>query len=304
MSLDVVSIQQQYIDGILDPDSGLAAKSAEYGYWFRCKLLATIIAGNVFGLDWFEKNLASERRPGYLRLDLRSENTYPRSTTRVIELGEMVWNLYAVPGFEERAKDIQTAGRDVETRIGELMGGRFFRQMNIQFAFRPPKGQKQEDFDIDYERIDGKPGRCEVKCKLQETGFSASTIRSTLKSAKSQLPKNETGIILLRTPEEWVPFENGVANLQAIIDTVKDWFTTEKTQRVSSIVTFDSRTDVVDSTVYTGCYYKEFRNPYCSDLSGLPDYFIRDEGSVVMPRNWTTIPDLVKSWEPRLTSAG
>jgi hypothetical protein len=297
MPLDILLVQHQYVQTILSED--LREKSTEYVHWFKCKLLATLIAGNVFGCDWFEKVLASEDRPSYFQFDLRSENTYPRSTTRVIELGEMVWNLHKVAGFEERANEIRTDVRGVETKIGELMGGRFFKQLGIKFTFRSPKGQKQDDFDIEYVRSDTKLGRCEVKSKLQKTEFSINTIKNTFKEAKSQLPKNETGIILLRTPEDWVPLENGIVKLQAIIDAVNDWFKTAKTRRISSIVVFDSRTDVDDSLVYTNCYYKEYKNPHCHDSSGLPEYFTDEHGYTFMPSNWTRIPELVAVWEPR-----
>jgi hypothetical protein len=137
MCLDIRLVHDQYVQAILSED--LREKSPHYVYWFKCKLLATLIAGSVFGYDWFEEVLASEDRPSYFQFDLRSENTYPRSTTRVIELGEMVWNLHKVAGFEERANEIRTDLRGVETKIGELMGGRFFRQLGIMFTFRPPK---------------------------------------------------------------------------------------------------------------------------------------------------------------------
>jgi hypothetical protein len=297
MSLDTQLVRDLYVEAIHSKD--LRGKSPEYVLWFKCKLLATLIAGTVFGYDWFEEVLAAEDRHSYFQFDLRSEGTYPRSTTRVIELGEMVWNLHNVAGFEERANDIRMNGQAVETRIGELMGGRFFKQLGIMFAFRSPKGRKQEDFDIEYVRTDSKLGRCEVKSKLQKTEFSANTLKNTFKEAKSQLPKNETGIILIRTPEDWVPLENGVAKLQAIIDSINDWFKTEKTERISSVVMFDSRTDVHDEVVYTHCFYKEFKNPCCSDSSGLPEYLLREQGWTVRPRNWTRIPELVAAWEPR-----
>jgi hypothetical protein len=285
------------MDGVLSED--LRGKAPEFVLWFKCRLLATIIAGTAFGYDWFEEILAADDRPSYFQHDLRSESTYPRSTTRVIELGELVWNLRDVAGFEERANDIRTDLEGAETRIGELMGGRFFKQLGIMFAFRPTKGTKQDDYDIDYARTDSKLGRCEVKCKLQETAFSDNTLGHTCKAAKKQLPKNETGIILLRTPEDWVPFDDGVGKLQAVIDSINRWFASEKTTRISSIVMFDSRTDVIDSKVYTHCYYKEFRNPYCADSSGLPGFLTSDKPFTVMPQNWTRIPELVKSWEPR-----
>lgn len=297
MCLDVSFVQQQYLETLLSQD--LRDKPPEYDLWFKCRLLATFIAGSVFGYSWFEEVLAADERPSYFQLNQRSEATLPRSTTRVIELGEMVWNLHTVTGFEERANDIRTDMRGIEAKIGELMGGRFFKQFGIMFAFRPPRGQKQDDFDIEYVRTDSKLGRCEVKSKLEVTEFSVNTIKNTCKEAKRQLPKEESGIILLRTPEDWVPFEDGVESLQAIIDAINGWFATEKTKRVSSVILFDSRTDLVDSQVYTHSSYKEFKNPHCSDVSGLPVCLSGDVGYTLNPRNWTRIRDLVEAWQPR-----
>jgi hypothetical protein len=211
----------------------------------------------------------------------------------------MVWNLHDVAGFEERANEIRADFRGAETKVSELMAGRFFKQHGIKFAFRPPRGRKQDDFDIDYERIDGLTGRCEVKSKLQKTTFSDSTIKNSFKQAKKQLPQDGTGIVLLRTPEDWVPLENGVAKLQAIINAVKDWLETEKTKRISSVVVFDSRTDVIDSIVHTDCYYKEFKNPYCADGTGLPQNLLSEQMRADLSANWTRIPELVAAWEPR-----
>jgi hypothetical protein len=176
------------------------------------------------------------------------------------------------------------------------MGGRFFRQLGIEFRYRPPKGQKQEDYDIDYVRTDGKPGRCEVKSKAQDAVLSANTISNTLKEAKSQLPKSETGIILLRIPEEWVPWNDGEVRLEQVANAVTGWFAREKTRRVSSVVVFDSRTDVVDSQVLRNCYYQEFKNPFCDDASGLPGVRPDEQGYVLESRNWVSIPQLLRQW--------
>jgi hypothetical protein len=300
MSLDVALVKKQYVGAILSED--LRGKPPEHVPWFKAKLLTNIIVGNVFGPDWFEEVLACEDRPPYFQIDTRSEQTHPRFMTRALELGEMVWNLRDVGGFDDRVADMRTNVEGVETRIGELMGGRFFKQLGIMFAFRRPTGRKQDDFDIEYVRTDSKLGRCEVKSKLQATDFTPNTIKNTLKEAKSQLPKNETGIILLRTPEDWVPFQDGqdgVEKLRAIESAITEWFATEKTRRISSVVTFDSRTDVVDAVIYANCYFKEFKNPHCPDLSGLPEYVMNAQGHRVSPRNWTTIPELVAAWEPR-----
>jgi len=272
--------------------------SSDFRYWFRCRMLATLIAGRVLGNEWFEANLAADddERPLYFQADCDNEDTFPRFNMRVIELGEMIFNLQTTAQFAERIEEIRTATRGVETRISELMGGRFFKQLGIEFQFRPPKGQKQEDYDIDYERTNGKLGRCEVKSKVQDAVLSENTIRNTLKEAKSQLPKGETGIILLRIPEDWVPWKDGAINLEQIANAVTNWFAKEKTKRVSSVVVFDSRTDVLDSRVLNNCYYREFTNPFCSDCSGLPNMSLAEQGCAQKVRNWVSIPQLVQEW--------
>lgn len=295
MMLRIDELKYHYFQAVAEEQPGW---SPTMRYWFRCRMLATLIAGRVLGTEWFETNLAAEddERPKYFRTDLNDEDTFPRFNMRVIELGEMILNLQSTEQFTERIEEIRSATRGVETKISELMGGRFFKQLGVEFRYRPPKGQKQEDYDIDYVRTDGKPGRCEVKSKVQDAVLSANTISNTLKEAKSQLPKGETGIILLRIPEEWVPWKDGVVRLEQVANAVTGWFAKEKTKRVSSVVVFDSRTDVVDSLVLNNCYYKEFSNPYCEDRSGLPDLPLGEQGYVLKSRNWFSIPQLVQKW--------
>jgi hypothetical protein len=259
--------------------------------WFRQRILATLVAGIVLGEDWFERNLADEKRPAYFQTDLSNEDTFIRFNIRVISLGEMILNLFNIENFETRMNETRSDKQSIETKISELVAAKLFKRLGIDFKFRLAVGQKQSDYDIDYVRTDGKLSRCEVKSKLQGTEFSEKTIRDTLKAAKSQLPKGETGILLLRVPEEWVPFNNGVAKLQAIIDAIGEWIKSEKTTRVSSILYVDSRIDVVDSIVYPHIAYKEYKNPFCDDVSGLPalDY-------EATRRNWLSISDLVQQW--------
>jgi hypothetical protein len=169
------------------------------------------------------------------------------------------------------------------------------------FHFLLPKGRKGEDYDIEYVRLDGKLGRCEVESKLQETDFSANSIKNSLKHAKKQLPKGETGIVLLRIPEVWVPWNNeGVTKLQAVINAVEAWFAEERTTRISSVVIFDSRTDMFGTMMHPAWYFKEFENPYCTDKSGLPNMPKNELGRLMPSGNWVRIPDLVRQWSNQL----
>jgi hypothetical protein len=82
-------------------------------YWFRCRLLATLVAGRVLGTEWFETNLAVEcdERPRYFRTDFDNEDSFPGFNMRVIELGEMILNLQTTTQFAERIEEIRTATR-------------------------------------------------------------------------------------------------------------------------------------------------------------------------------------------------
>jgi hypothetical protein len=289
-------LQAHYLDWVNTEENENWSSTEKY--WFRSRVLATIVIGGILGENWFEANLGVKNadRPFYFRTDPENEDTHPRINMRIIELGEMILNLQAVGGFDERIEDLRTATRIVETKIGELMGGRFFKQLGIDFCYRSPVGQKQADYDIDYVRTDGKLGRCEVKCKEQDGQLSANTIGNTLTKAKKQLPTGESGIILLRIPEEWIPWRTGLVNLEEVAKSVKTWFESCKTTRVSSVVVFDSRTDVEDGRVLNDCYYQEFKNKWCNDVSGLPEMPPENQPCVVASRNWSKLPELLSDF--------
>lgn len=302
--LPLAVIQLRYLDSL---DKKLRTELVGQGhvlkYWHKCGLLAHLISGDVFGLHFFDNALASEKRPDYFKIDDRSPETLHRFFTRKVELGELVLNLHNVKGFSERAKEIGDDPRAIGTKIGELMGGRFFLQNNIPFSFRPPAGIGEQDFDIEYVRTDGKLGRCEVKSKEHDTGFTSKTIFNSLKQARKQLPKGETGIILLRTPEDWVTNDDAaVGQVVAIRDAINAFFEKEKTERVSSVVVFDSRSDVIEGNVYPYCYTWEVTNPHCNDVSGLPISAVSYQGQEQeeLPDNWVQICELVAQWDDLL----
>jgi hypothetical protein len=296
MDLDVAEVRRFFLEDVLPDEKPDWCPETQLHY--RCQAIATVIICKTLGTDWFGEHLAPLDRPAYyFKADITDEDGYNRFMMRKMELGELLFNLRKVTAFEDRLDVIRNDQRGIEAGISELMGGRFFKCHGIMFHFLPSKGRKQEDYDIEYVRTDGRLGRCEVKSKLQGTEFSANTIKNSLKEAKKQLPRGETGIVLLRIPEVWVPWnDDGVTKLQAVIKAVEEWFAEEKTTRVSSVVVLDSRTDLFGTMMYQAWYFKEYQNPHCADKSGLPNMPTNELGHLVPFGDWVRIPDLVRQW--------
>jgi len=296
MDLNLAEVRRFFVEDMLPDEKPDWCPETRLHY--RCQSVSTAIICKTLGTDWFGAHLAPLDRPAlYFKADITDEDGYNRFMMRKMELGELLLNLHNVTAFDERLDAIRNDQRGIEAGISELIGGRFFKCHDIMFHFLPPKGRKQEDYDIEYVRTDGKLGRCEIKSKLQGTQFSANTIKNSLTAAKKQLPKGETSIVLLRIPEVWVLWNDvGVAKLQAVIKAVEDWFSKEKTTRISSVVVLDSRTDFFGTMMYPAWYFKEYLNPHCKDKSGLPNMPTNELGHLVPLGNWVKIPDLVWQW--------
>lgn len=296
MDLDLAEVRRFFVQDAL-PDEKLDW-CPETRLHYRCQAVTTAIICKTLGTDWFGEHLAPFDRPAkYFKADITDEDGYNRFMMRKMELGELLLNLHKVTAFDDRLDVIRNDQRGVEAGISELIGGRFFKCHNIMFHVLPPKGCKQEDYDIEYVRTDGRLGRCEIKSKLQGTQFSANTIKNSLKDAKKQLPKEQSGIVLLRIPEMWVPWnDDGVTKLHDVIKAVEDWFAEEKTTRISSVVILDSRTDMFGTVLYQAWYFKEYVNPHCKDKSGLPHMPTNEHGHLVPLGDWVKIPDLVRQW--------
>jgi hypothetical protein len=266
----------------------------------NCYLLSGIVINRTLGPEWWELHIAPLERPtGYFRPNPSNPDLYYRFQSRVIELAEMILNLQAVEGFDHRLDSIRSDQRGIESGIGELMGGRFFRCLGLMFRFVNASGRKQDDYDIDYVRTDGKFGRCEVKSKLPATELSNATLWETLKSAKSQLPKGQTGVVLLRIPEEWIPWsplDVGVARLRTIEEAIRNWFEKQKTTRISSVILLASESQVQNECVSQVWHFKDYPNINCKDISGLPKLPKNEYGHCLPPGNWIKIPELIRKW--------
>jgi hypothetical protein len=264
-------------------------------FW-RYYALAGHIIVRTLGAEWFEQHIAPADRPtDHFRGSATEDVPHNRFFSRVVELGELIYNLHTVENFADRLERIrQPDGRGVESGIAELAAGKFFRAHAVMFRFMEESQErdrvKGQEYDIEYATTDGRLGRCEVKCKLQAGDLTANGIKNTLKDAKDQLPKGVgTGIVMVRIPEEW--HEDGDAALDELSGFVDGFFESEKTKRISSVVLIQYRTvRLPDQLMAQTMQYADRVNLRCPIRSGLPP--IMTPGVHAM-RNWKSLTPLV-----------
>jgi hypothetical protein len=250
--------------------------------------LALVIIDHWLGSQWSDRHVVPDmRRKGYFHTSAEDIGKLARYVLRAIDFAEMLHNLDTTENFQSRLEVIRKANRDgVETGITELTAGKFFKLNGVPFRFVTESGNKQCDYDIEYRRVDGELGRCEAKCKLDQTAFSVNTIKNTLKEAKSQLPRGEGGIILLRVPHSWYS-SNPQARDGEIDLAVSEFFAKEKTKRLASVfVVVSDFIGVDEPTCKHYLMMSEFRNPHCPTDAGL---ILRDPDEMMAAGNWTTL---------------
>lgn len=257
----------------------------------------------ALGQDWAERHIGrTEKACDYFKAKKDDQQELLRYMARVTELGELIYNLHQVAGFEERLNTIRNDEKTgIESGIAELIAGKFFKLTNVLFQFVVVEKQPGQDTptnpDIEYvagyERVEC----CEVKCNLQSTDLSDRSIINILKKAKSQLPKGKAGIILLRVPETWFAVQE--AGMRVIGKAVSDFIAAERTTRVSSVYVFVSETAFLPNDQMARVFkIKEFRNAFCQQGSGIT---IPDLTRGVS--NWRNLED-VASHELGMTSGG
>jgi len=228
----------------------------------------------AFGRDWTEKHVGrSGIECDYFKADKEDHEAMVRYMSRATELGELIYNLHRVSGFDERIESIRTDEKTgIESGIAELIAGKFFKIVNVMFQYVVTKTEPGQDTpknpDIEYVTGLTRFESCEVKGNLQSTDLNERSIYNTLKGAKGQLPKGKAGVILLRVPENWLAdMAAGISVIQAAVDR---FIEREKTTRVSSVFVFASETrfPMPGKTAHI-FRVKEFRNRHCDMASGI-----------------------------------
>ena len=222
----------------------------------RAFTLGLGIARYWLGLDWIEKHVNPEDpAPGFIRLELLDTDKSHIQTYRVADLGELLYNLQHVPGFDERVEEIRTADFP-EPSIAELHVARILFVNDWEFRFIPRRGTRGADYDLE---VDGTSGLicADVKCKIEATELSAKTIENTLRELRNQLPKDRPGVFFVKIPQHWTEQKD----FAVTTGTAANAFFASGTGRVVSVIFYAEPLVFSGDTLFHGHVFKEVPNP-------------------------------------------
>jgi hypothetical protein len=135
---------------------------------FRAYVAATSLLIEWLGFSWAEREVFPAGGNQFLRLGNTPDPRLPnlRHADRVTALADMLFNLQAVDGIEQRAERIRDM--NVETGVAELEGARILRQAGFFVRFVSESGVAGTDYDIET-FVHGQRVACESKCKVETT---------------------------------------------------------------------------------------------------------------------------------------
>src|SRR5262245_18867929 len=118
----------------------------------RSIALGIAIAKYFLGPEWAEKHVlqkeaASSPSSGFMRINWESENRGQIASYRAAELGELLFNLQNVPGFDERIEQMKTM--DPESCLAELLIARMLYINDWVFSFVKRTGERGKDYDFE-----------------------------------------------------------------------------------------------------------------------------------------------------------
>ncbi len=97
--------------------------------------LACCVILQTMGKEWSMKQIGRMGKVAdYFKADTENQESLVRFMLRATELGELIYNLQGVGGFDERLSSIRTGeSHDVESGIAELFAGKFFKSVDVAF---------------------------------------------------------------------------------------------------------------------------------------------------------------------------
>jgi len=176
------------------PDISPTSEAVQFG-------LAMKVLNQSLGDDWVQRNLFDARSLHPLRVANVTGTAGMKAQARAAELGEMIFNLQAVPGFQARLETLKT--NDLTSTVAELHAAKLLALSELPFSFVEPSGTKGLDYEAKIALPSGHIGSCEVKTKREDTPLTSRTILNSLKEAGSQTPKDAPLIIFLKIPDHW-----------------------------------------------------------------------------------------------------
>lgn len=245
--------------------------------------IAQIILCSVLGNDWFRRFIASNDAPSdFFRPGRDNDRRIVIGTLRTIFLSEMIFNLQYHDGVRNSIEKIGIG--EIEAGYAELEVGKILKQHGVSFKFITPVGLARRDYDLELE-VGGHVVCADTKCKLETTKMGESSLRSSLKAARKQLPDNRPGMIFVKIPEEWYDPQNEL-NLGEFLRLVSIRFWRD-TKRIVS-VKYHCSTVLEDGRLAAPMIFlAEFSNPDHRFSTNVEWNILREmtEGS----ENWVSI---------------
>jgi hypothetical protein len=223
----------------------------------RCFVLGLGIVKHFLGLPWIEEHISPEvSRPGFMRAEFSTSVHAHLRFWRISDLGELLFNLQHVPGFDERIEEMKS--ESPESYMCELHVARMLFINDWQFRFVNKSGTRSKDYDFEIEMPDlEKPICVEAKCKIESTPISADTVFTTLSSSRTQLPADKPGVFFVKVPQDWMAHPTFP---EQMAEATTRFFNTG-TGRVVSVVIYIEPVTFGDGGISHGHYFSEGLNP-------------------------------------------
>lgn len=175
---------------------------ASSGYAMQWYAMGMEIVLTTLGPEWWKKNCTTEaiKPDEFLAVPDDSEGSKYNHQDRIIKLGHMLYALRECEGYDSFISSLKT--QDVAPTFFELWSANILHQNNFIVVFVKAKGQKEEDYDLFAER-DGISLSIEVKSRRAGIVLAEKKLRSTLETARKQLPSSGPGVIFVSIPNDW-----------------------------------------------------------------------------------------------------
>jgi hypothetical protein len=223
--------------------------------------IALSVIKYYLGEHWLDTHLNPlVSKPGFLRLALgdpakldEAARIYIQSF-KTVDLGELLFNLHNVEGFDECVNRMKTETL-VESGLAEFDFGRMLYINNHKFRFVLPKGKRGDNYDFEI-TLDKWTLCADVKCKLESSPLTAKTIENVLHDSRDQTPKNKPGTLFIKVPQHWM---EAPLYEQILVEGAKAFF--RSTERHVSVKYYIAPYEIRAGYLGQGHRFKEVRNP-------------------------------------------
>lgn len=259
-------------------------------------VIALGVARHYLGLDWIERNIDPDARNlSHLSWMKHVGAEATIQVFRSTDLGELLFNLQNVAGFDELIERMKTG--DIELYLAELRVGRLLYVNDVNFKFVIPRGTVQKDYDLEITHPSGAILCADTKCKIEATSFSESTIMHSLRQARKQLPRNGSGVVYVMVPGTWLDLPGSQGRM---IKVAQD-FLLRNTTRIVMVTYYSEPLSYSSGIMRQGHRFKEIQNPRRPEQDwSLLSYRPLGESWDALPEKWIRLvnfPEEVRNYE-------